>query len=116
MARALDVRGLYGDISEQIAPILTQALRENWSSEKLANHPKIQLLLTARAITGAIQEADFGKAMTAIKDIKDRTEGKPKERVELTNKLEKTPDEQLDAMLKSKLAGAMSDEDEELPN
>jgi hypothetical protein len=115
MARALDQRVLYEGISAQIAPILTQALAEGWSDEKLANHPKIQLLLTARTITEAINNPDAAKAMTAIKDLKDRTQGKPKERVELTSKLEKTPDEQLDAMIKTRL-GLDSETDDETIN
>ncbi len=116
MAKALDKRSLYEGISETIAPLLRQALEEGWTHEKLANHPKIQLLLTARAVTVALQDPDAGKAMTAIKDLKDRTEGKPKERVELTSKLEKTSDTELDAMLMSKLAGSADDEEDETLN
>jgi hypothetical protein len=116
MARALDTKSVLDEVSDQIIPILAQAMREGWSDEKLANHPRIQLLLTARQISIALQEEDSAKALAAIKDTKDRTRGKPTERVETTHKLSKLPDEQLDSLLLSKLGSAAPDGDETDPH
>jgi hypothetical protein len=110
MAKALDARSVLDEMGEYIKPLLMQAIKENWTAEQLQAHPRMQLLLTAKALSIATTEIDSAKAMNAIKDIKDRTFGKAKERVESTHKLEKLPDEQLDSLLRSKL-GEDSDED-----
>jgi hypothetical protein len=113
MAAALDARHLYEDISTQVAPILSQALRENWAPEKLSAHPKIRLLLEARQITIALKEIDSAKAHAAIKDIKDRAYGKPTEKVEIRGQLERMSDDELDALLAAKLpVGDSTDEDD----
>jgi hypothetical protein len=116
MAEALDGKMLFDDISEQVLPILRTALSEGWDAERLYKHPKIELLLAARAVTIGIREQDSAKALSAIKDIQDRTRGKAVERIENTHKLEKLPDEQLDSLLLSKLGSASDDDEEETLN
>ena len=112
MHRTLDKLEQYEHFTSLISPLLRQAIKENWSAEKLATDPQIQTLLMARQMTIALAEADSGKALAAIKDLRDRSEGKAVERVEQTHKLEKLPDDQLDAMLLSKLAAARGEDDE----
>lgn len=116
MVEALDARNISEEIAAPIIPILVQAMKEGWDSDKLARHPQIQLLLTARALTIAMTEGDSAKALAAVKDIKDRTQGKATERSEVTHKLEKLPDEQLDALLQSKLGQQSDDAEDDLPN
>ncbi len=104
-ARAVDQIGeLLEDFSEwreMFAPILRKDLRAGLSPKELRT--KYKSLAQAREIAIAIGDQDSGKALTAIKSIIDREEGRPTERLEHTHKLEKLPDEQLDAMLLSQL-------------
>lgn len=115
MAEALDARNISSEIAAPIIPILMQAMKEGWSAEKLSKHPQVQLLLAARQLTIAITETDPAKAMAAIKDARDRVEGRATERSEVVHKLEKMPDEQLDALLHSKLSSDYDSEDD-MPN
>lgn len=110
MARALDELAEFEKFQEDILPILQTALKEGWSAEKIFNHPKAQALLAARALTIGIMDRDSGRALAAVKDIMDRTVGKATEKLEVTNRLEKMPDEQLDALIRSQLG---ADEDSE---
>lgn len=59
-----------------------------------------------RQLTIALAEPDSGKALAAIKDLRDRDEGKAIERQEHVHRLEKLPEEQLDALLLSELEAA----------
>ena len=113
IARAIDDKSSIDDINAQIRPILAQALREGWDAKRLMEHPKVALLLAARAVTIGVTEADSAKALSAIKDIQDRTQGKPTEKRETTHKLASLPDEQLDAKLKSLLTEDEDDSSDE---
>lgn len=106
MAAALDELAAFEDFKDGLLPFLRKAIKEGWTQEEIQEHPKLKAALMARQMTIALKETDSSKALAAIKDIRDRSEGKAKERVELTSKLERTPDEQLDAIIKSKLASA----------
>lgn len=103
---------MLSEIGEEILPVLRLALKEGWTRDKLMAHPKVELLMAARQVSIGILEVDSAKALAAIKDSTDRTRGKPTERIETTHRLEKMPDEQLDAMLLSKLQAADSEPDE----
>jgi hypothetical protein len=63
-----------------------------------------------RQLTIALAEPDSGKALAAIKDLRDRDEGRAVERQEHVHRLEKLPDAQLDSLLLSELE-AVSGED-----
>jgi geranylgeranyl pyrophosphate synthase len=67
-------------------------------------YQKYQKLAAARGITFALREQDATKAMGAIKDILDRTQGKPKESKEIEHRLGKLPDQELDSLLVSEAA------------
>lgn len=106
MAAALDELAAFEDFKDGLLPFLRDAIKKGWTAEQIQNHPKLQSALMARQMSIALKEGDSSKALAAIKDIRDRSEGKARERIELTSKLEKTPDDQLDALIKSKLASA----------
>ena len=55
----------------------------------------------ARAVMIAITSRDAGKAMTAITEILNRSQGKPVEQIQLDHKYEKLKDEELDALVLS---------------
>lgn len=114
MVGALDKLAEYESFCDDILPILRRAIKEKWSKEKIQSDPTIQAILVAKQITVAVTERDSAKALAAIKDVRDREEGKAVERREVKHQLQDLPDEQLDALLQSKLKEA--DEDEILPN
>lgn len=99
MARNLDLLAGYDSYSEQVAPILRKAVEERWSVERI--YKEFSSFIAARAITIALKEEDSGKALSALKEVLDRSQGKATERVETTHRLEKMADEDLDRMLAS---------------
>jgi hypothetical protein len=109
MANALDTRTLMDDIAKEILPILARAIKERWTPEQVRKHPLVSVLLAARQASIAITDPDSSKALAAIKDLNDRTEGKAVERVEATHKYEKLKDEELDALLASEEASLERD-------
>lgn len=109
MARALDQLAEYETFTESVAPLLRQAIKEGWSAEKMEQDPRIQALLVARQLSIALTEKDTSKALAALKDARDRTTGKPTEKIETTHKLEKMDDKELDALLLSKFKEADDD-------
>lgn len=110
MTRALDQLAEYESFAESVAPLLRQAIKEGWDSSRMENDPRIQALLVARQLSIALTEKDTGKALAALKDARDRTTGKPTEKIETTHKLEKMDDKELDALLLSKMGEVDSDE------
>jgi hypothetical protein len=111
MVRSLDKLAAFEDYCEGVLPLLRQAIKEGWTREQIDQHPKIQALMAARQITIAIQDPDSSKALAAIRDHRDRTQGKPKEKIELENKYSKLKDEELDSLLLSSLAEDDDDTD-----
>lgn len=115
MASALDHLSQFEEFERSVLPLLKQAIREGWSAEKIEKHPKIAAMLVARQITMALTELDSAKALSAIKDTRDRSAGKAIERREVKHQLESLPDEQLDARLKT-LLDEEAEEDDEVPH
>lgn len=103
MAKLVDDIAEFNKFREEILPVLRQALASGLSAEEIYN--KFQAYAAARAVSIAATELDSGKALSAIKDILDRTQGRAKEKAEIVHKLEHLPDEQLDSILLSKLKG-----------
>ncbi len=116
MAAALDTRTLLDDISAELLPIMRTASKERWTRDQWRAHPVLSALIQARQFSIAITDDDTSKALAAIKDINDRTEGRATERVETIHILEKLPDEQLDALLETELKELSDDDVEDLLN
>lgn len=102
MVRSLDRLRQYEDFCTNVLPALQRDLSAGMTPEQL--RAKYASYLEARKLTVALADPDAGKALTAIKDIQDRLEGKPKERVEHHHKLEKLKDEELDSIVLSMLS------------
>lgn len=109
-AKALDDLAEFEEFKQSILPALRLELTKGSSAEDI--YKKFEAHAAARGITIAMTETDSGKALSAIKDILDRVGGKAKERSEVTHRLTNAPEEQLDALIRSKLE-AVSDSDEE---
>jgi len=112
MVRSLDQLADYESFTESVAPLLRQAIQEGWSAEKIERDPRIQALLVARQLSIALTDKDTGKAMAALKDARDRTTGKATEKIDITTKMEKLSDNELDALLLSKMSESESSSDD----
>lgn len=99
MIRNLDQLAAYDDFANSVAPTLQKAVVEKWSVDRI--YKEFGSLLAARAITIALKEQDSGKALSAIKDVMDRSIGKAADKVETTHRLEKMADSDLDKLLES---------------
>lgn len=104
---------LFEQYSKDVLPELQRLLKEGRSAEEL--YQRFSDQAAARAITIALTEPDSGKALQAVKEVQDRAHGKPKERAEHTHKYEKLTDQELEALMKSKIeeAGLIIEEDED---
>lgn len=111
MVRALDELAEFERFQESILPVLRKAIAEKWPAEKLWADPTTQALLAAQAVRVGLNNSDPGKALAAITAIMDRTQGKPTEKQEITHKVEKLKDEELNALLETHLTEIGFDED-----
>jgi seryl-tRNA synthetase len=111
MVRALDKLAEFDEFCDDILPLLREAVKGNVSAEELQNHPKIKAALVARQLSIGLKEKDAGKALAAIKDIRDRIDGKAVERKDIKMSLENAKDEELEARLKTLMAETDLDED-----
>lgn len=109
MVADLDAYARFQDFKNMILPQLQKDVMAGLPAEKL--YEKYQHMAAARAITIAASDPDSGKALAAIKDILDRSAGKPTEKKEVTHKYADLKDEELQALLETELADL---EDEEL--
>ena len=66
-------------------------------------YKKYSNLAAARGITIALSSTDEQKALAAVKDVLDRTQGKATEKKEIKHQLEDLRDEELDAILQSEI-------------
>jgi hypothetical protein len=113
MANQLDQLALFEEMQAELLPKLQKLIRQNASPEKI--YKEFAALAAARTVSVALTEEDSGKALAAVKEVLDRTQGKATEKVETTHKYSKLDDAELDNLLKSTLAGVELD-DENLPN
>lgn len=110
MIKNIDELAAFEQFKSEILPYLRDALQKGASAEEI--YKKAEALAAARAVTIAATETDASKALSAIKDILDRSGGKPTDKREITHKYKDLSDEELDAMLLSEAEEA--DDIEEL--
>lgn len=101
----LDRMRQFKDFEQSILPALREDLVSGMSSEELRE--KYKSYVQASQITAALLDP---KAASERKDILDRAEGRATERKEIHHRLEKLPEEELDALLLSELEDASDDE------
>ncbi len=97
--RAVDDLAEFDKFKEEILPMLKKAISESWSAEKI--YKMAEAHAAARNVTIALTDQDSGKAMTAIKELMDRSKGKATEKQEITHSYSKLSDEELDALIDS---------------
>lgn len=98
VATLIDNLTAFEDFTNSILPALRKDIKAGLTPEELRK--KYAAIVQARTITTAIT-SDDGRAMTAAKDILDRSEGRPTEKKEITHRYAEMKDEELDAILQS---------------
>lgn len=101
MAAALDDLAEYEEFRNEVLPLLRKELKKGTTPQELQT--KYEALLTAREISMAATSDNEAIALAAIKDLRDRTSGKAKERKEIHHHLSAAKDEEIDALLLSEM-------------
>lgn len=101
----------FTEFRQDILPFLRNAIKNGLSAEEI--YKKTAALAAARGVSIAINDADSGKAMSAIKDILDRSQGKAKEQHVHVHKYSELTDEELDALLMSEAEEADASEEKQ---
>lgn len=103
MVRALDTLAAYEEYTTEVLPLLRKAISEGWDASTIENHPTVRAALVARQLSIGLTGKP-SEALAAIKDSRDRLDGKAVERKDVKLSLENAPDEEIDAKLKTLLA------------
>ena len=102
MISALDRLRAFEEFEQLLLPQLRADLKAGLTADEI--YKKYEHLAAARSVTIAMAEQDSAKALQAVKEIRDRATGKAIEKKEITHKLDKLPDDQLDALLLTELS------------
>lgn len=97
----IDELAVYDELMSGVLLAVREDIKKGLDAEAIL--AKYAGLAAARVTTIALTDLDSGKALAASKDILDRALGKARERKELTHKLDKVDDKQLDAILLTEL-------------
>ncbi len=109
IVRQLDDLAEFEHFRDVILPALREDLRKGMSAEEIFSKYEAH---AAAATVSALATED---RLPAADKILNRTMGKPTEKKEVTHKLGKLSDEQLDALLQSELTDVDTDGEESLP-
>jgi hypothetical protein len=101
MASVLDELLAYEDWRQTILPELKKMIAAGKSADEM--YAWAESFAAGRAISIALTETDSTKALSGVKEILDRSKGKAKERVDVEHRYSKLKDEEIDALLESKL-------------
>ena len=106
----IDKLAEFEEFCRNMLPALRQDIKSNLSPAELFQ--KYKALAAARMINIAATEEDAGKAISAIKDILDRADGKPKESIGIENRYEKLDEDQIKSLLMTKIDDLEEDEED----
>lgn len=111
--RILDKLSLFEEFQKDLMPKMQKMLMGGASAQDIVEFAAS--FAAARTVTVALTSTDEGRALAASKDIIDRAHGKAKETVETTHKFDNLDEEQLDALLISKMKEVGGDVESEDP-
>lgn len=100
-ARNIDDLALHDELMNGLLGAVREDIRKGVSAEDILT--KYSQFAAARMVTIATTDADSGRAMSASKDILDRALGKARETKDITHRLDKVDERQIDAILLSEL-------------
>lgn len=106
MVEALDDLALLQEMRATYIPALRKLVEGGAPSEQIFK--LVESMAAARLASEAALAGDFNLA--AVKELMDRVHGKPTEKKELTHKMAKLKDEELDALLLTAAADSGGDE------
>lgn len=109
MAAKLDNLKRFEDFEETVLPQIQKMMKDGKSSKEIL---EFGAQLAAARTVKEVLNPDAGRALTAAKDILDRADGKAKETKEHTHKFSELREEELDALINSRLS-EISDDDED---
>lgn len=116
-ARNLDDLALHDELMGGLLGVIRDDLRAGLPADKILT--KYANIAAARVATIAATDADSGKALAASKDILDRVYGKAREVKDVTHRLDKVNEREIDAILLTELEALevgdqdVSDEDQD---
>lgn len=110
-AENLDDIAEFQEFKASLLPALRADLKAGTPAKEILE--KLKSLAAARLGHIVMSELDSGKALSAIKDILDRTDGRAKESIETTHKFQQMKDTDLDALLRSKLSDTAAEDEEQ---
>lgn len=99
LVKAADALSEFEEFQREVLPMLRADLRKGLTAKELRK--KYMALLEARKLSIALGSLEEGVAVSAIKDVQDREEGRATEKKVVTHKYEDLPEEELDAILRS---------------
>lgn len=97
----LDQLAEYQSFIRDLPKELRNALLDGKPADAI--YKKYENVAAVRAVQIMMTEPDSGKALAAVKDVLDRTQGKAIERKLVKHHLEELPDKELDAIIMSEL-------------
>lgn len=102
MVNMVDELNEFREFRQTIMPRIRKLIKEGKKAEDL--YKEHRDMLAARKLSIALDPSVAPeKALTAITDIENRLEGKPREARDITHKFAQMPDKQIDALLLSEL-------------
>lgn len=101
-AASIDELAVYDDLFSGVLHSLKEDIRNGLDAVAIAK--KYSTLAQARVVTTALTDEDSGKALAASQDILNRAYGKATERKEIKHALADSSEEELDAVIASKMA------------
>lgn len=110
MAETLDQLAEFESLRRDLLPKLLQAVRDGKSAEEIIETGKA---VAAARLVSMSTSSDDRAAYAAVKEILDRTMGKATEKKEITHRLDRLSDEQIDAMVMSAIEDISDETDED---
>lgn len=110
-ARNIDDLVMYDDLLQGVLSSVKKDLAAGLTGVEIM--AKYAAIAAARTVSIAATEADSARALAGAKDILDRVYGKAKETKDVTHRLDKVEEKQLDAILLTELEALEIDEENE---
>lgn len=107
LVSGLDDLALFQEFQSDMLPKLRALIKRGAKTEEILELGRS--LAVGRLVTIAATEEDSGKALSAIKELLDRKEGKITDKREIVHKMGKLRDEELDALVLTALQEAAVD-------
>ena len=111
LVESLDELAEFREYRSNILKKFQTMLKKGKSSEEILK--LAQKIAAARLGTIAATEVDSSRALAAIKDLLDRTQGRAVETKKVEHKFEKLSDDDLDAVIASQMDKLVAEEEEE---